>query len=72
MSPTQTDRVLARIDQLDEELKEIRSDLAAARAEVQALQTGLHVGKWVMGILLAIGGLVVSALSLIGINQNSK
>ena len=71
MSPTQADRVLARIDQLDEELKEIRADLALARAEVQALQTGLHVGKWVMGILLAIGGLVVSAISVLGM-QNSK
>lgn len=71
MSPTQADRVIARLDQMEEEIKEMRADISAARAEVQALQTGLHVGKWVVGILLAIGGLVVSAISLVGIN-NSK
>lgn len=65
MTPTQADRVIARLDEMDAELREIRSDLALTRSELAAMKAGLGVGKWVVAVLLTIGGIVVGVLQVL-------
>lgn len=61
MSPTQVERILDRLDSIDADIKATRAEVHELRADLVAIQAGVKVGKWVVGLLIAIGGVVVGA-----------
>ena len=65
MSPTQMDRILLRLDAIDDEIKATRHDVADLRADLVAIQAGVRVGKWVVGVLIAIGGVAVGVFQVL-------
>ncbi len=65
MSPTQVERILDRLDTIDEDIKATRAEVSELRADLVAIQAGVRVGKWVIGVLIAIGGVAVGVFQVL-------
>lgn len=65
MSPTQVQIILDRLDTIDDDIKATRAEVGQLRADLVAIQAGVKVGKWVVGLLIAIGGVAVGAAQVL-------
>ncbi|HDR9497026.1 hypothetical protein [Burkholderia sp. BCC0405] len=66
IDPIEFGRVLARLDQQDQQSTEMRSEIASMRAEIQALLALANRGKGALFTLTSIGAAVGAVLGALG------
>ena len=66
IDPIEFGRVLARLDQQDQQSAEVRGEIAQMRAEIQALLALANRGKGALFTLTSIGAAVGAVLGALG------